>query len=88
MLYAIRFHILINCKHIIWVFSNGFILGLAHVNSTFELGLKLGNQLYFSWPIYFQRSATLSPLDNEDWVAVQAMILQQEENQTLDRLQG
>jgi len=34
-----------------------------------------------------KRGATLSPLDNEDWVAVQAMVLQQDENQILDKLQ-
>ncbi|XP_058956097.2 uncharacterized protein [Pocillopora verrucosa] len=33
-----------------------------------------------------KRSATLSPLDNEAWVAVQCMILQNEENQVLDKL--
>lgn len=65
-----------------------FRFGTCGVISMLELGLKLGNHLCFSWPVYFQRSATLAPLDNEDWVAVQAMILQQEENQTLDKLQG
>ena len=38
--------------------------------------------------IYVQRSATLSPLDDNDWVAVQSMILQQEENHILDKLEG
>lgn len=33
-----------------------------------------------------KRSATLSPLDHEAWVAVQCMILQNEENQVLDKL--
>lgn len=34
-----------------------------------------------------KRSATLSPLDDENWVAVQAMILHNEENHILDKLQ-
>lgn len=33
-----------------------------------------------------KRSATLSPLDDEKWVAVQSMILHNEENQILDKL--
>ncbi|KAJ7388912.1 ATP phosphoribosyltransferase (ATP-PRTase) (ATP-PRT) [Desmophyllum pertusum] len=32
-------------------------------------------------------SATLSPLDNDDWVAVQSLILQHEENHILDKLE-
>jgi len=34
-----------------------------------------------------KRSATLSPLDDDNWVAVQSMILQKEENFILDKLQ-
>ena len=64
-----------------------FSMSESAVYSMFELDLMLGNHLCF-WPIYFQRSATLAPLDNEDWVAVQAMVLQQEENHVLDKLQG
>ena len=69
-------------------FLKNVSLGSELVNLSFELGLKLSYHSCFSWPIYFQRGATLSPLDNEDWVAVQAMVLQQDENQILDKLQG
>lgn len=37
---------------------------------------------------FSQSSATLSPLDNDDWVAVQSLILQHEENHILDKLEG